>query len=53
MAGTFHLALGGGVAGNENKSRQHWDIVSDLRDGGKIYVDEELVYENGQFTIGV
>ena len=41
------------MAGNKNKSARHWDIVSDLRDGGKIYVDDELVYENGAFTINV
>lgn len=51
MADTFHLALGGGVAGNKNKSSQHWDIVSDLRSDGRIYADDELIYENGRFTI--
>ncbi len=51
IAGTFHIALGGGIAGNKNGSMIHWDIVSDLRDGGEVYADDRLIYRNGNFMI--
>ncbi len=49
MAGTFHVALGAGIAGNKVKSAIHRDIVSDLRGGGRVYADGELIYEDGRF----
>jgi aminopeptidase len=51
--GSFHTALGAGMpeTGSENRSAIHWDMVCDLIDGGKIWVDDELVYENGDFVI--
>jgi aminopeptidase len=51
--GTIHLALGNGIAevGGENVSAIHWDIVKDLRDGGRIELDGEVVQENGAWTI--
>ncbi len=51
MAGTFHVALGRGLAGNQVKSAIHWDIVSDLTQSGKAFADGELIYENGRFLI--
>jgi aminopeptidase len=51
--GTVHLALGHGfpnLAGT-NESQIHWDIVKDLRDGGRIELDGEVVQENGAWTI--
>jgi aminopeptidase len=52
--GTVHLALGNGLAwlGGTNVSTIHWDIVKDLRDGGRIELDGEVVQENGRWRIG-
>jgi aminopeptidase len=51
--GTIHLALGNGLPeiGGTNQSDIHWDIVKDLRPGGQIYLDGEVVQENGAWTI--
>jgi len=51
--GSFHVALGAGYpeTGSKNESGIHWDMICDLRDGGGIWVDGELLYENGEFAI--
>jgi aminopeptidase len=51
--GSFHMAIGAGYpeTGSENESAIHWDMICDLREGGKIWVDEVLFYENGKFVI--
>lgn len=51
IGGTFHMAIGDSFpeAGGKNKSSLHWDMICDMRNGGKIYADGELFYENGQF----
>ncbi len=51
--GTVHVALGNGFPflGGTNVSRIHWDIVKDLRSGGRIELDGELVQENGSWTV--
>jgi len=53
IGGSFHLACGAGYpeTGSINKSAVHWDMVCDLRDGGEIWVDSELLYKNGKFVI--
>jgi aminopeptidase len=53
MNGTVHLALGNGFEflGGTNESNIHWDIVKDLRDGGRLYADGELVQENGEWKL--
>jgi aminopeptidase len=47
--GTIHLAVGNGFPflGGNNVSNVHWDMVKDLRQGGQIFCDGELVQENG------
>jgi aminopeptidase len=52
MYGTIHLAVGAGipVAGGKNESATHWDMVKDLRTGGRIELDGEVVQENGEWT---
>jgi aminopeptidase len=52
MYGTIHLAIGAGipVAGGKNQSATHWDMVKDLRGGGRIELDGEVVQENGEWT---
>jgi aminopeptidase len=51
IGGTFHAALGAAYpeTGGTNQSGLHWDMVCDLRQGGKVYVDGELVSQNGRF----
>jgi aminopeptidase len=53
MAGTIHLALGASYefTGGKNRSAIHWDIVKDLRSGGRIELDGETVQENGRWLI--
>jgi len=53
IGGSFHLALGFGFpeTGSKNESSNHWDLICDLRNGGKITVDDQLMYENGEFVI--
>ena len=53
MNGTFHMALGAGYpeTGSKNVSAIHWDMICDLRDGGEIRVDDELLYKDGKFVI--
>lgn len=49
MVGTIHIALGKAweMASGTIKSAIHWDMLKDMRKGGKIYLDDELVQENG------
>jgi aminopeptidase len=51
ISGTVHLALGRSYAstGGVNQSLIHWDMVKDLRNGGRLYLDGELVQENGDW----
>jgi aminopeptidase len=51
--GTVHFALGNGFPfiGGTNVSALHWDMVKNLRDGGRIECDGELVQENGEWRI--
>ena len=45
------VALGAGYPETRNKNRSglHWDMVCDLRKGGEIYADGELIQKNGRF----
>jgi aminopeptidase len=54
MNGTIHMAIGAGFPflGGTNESSVHWDMVKDLRNGGQIFCDGELVQENGVWLIG-
>ena len=51
--GTVHLAVGNSYTftGGTNVSAVHWDLVKDLRDGGRLYADGRLVQENGRWLI--
>ncbi len=53
--GSFHMALGASFpeTGAENESAIHWDMVCDLREGGEIWVDDELLYKDGKFVIEI
>lgn len=51
IGGTIHMAIGDSMpeAGGKNRSTIHWDMLCDMRNGGKIYADGELFYKNGKF----
>jgi aminopeptidase len=53
MDGTMHMAVGAGYpqTGSRNQSALHWDLITDMTDGGQIYVDGELFYDSGKFKI--
>ena len=53
IGGTIHMAVGRGFpeVGGQNVSAVHWDMICDMRDGGQIWVDDELFYESGQFVM--
>lgn len=51
IGGTIHMAVGQSYkqTGGKNNSSIHWDMITDMKNGGQIYVDEKLVYKNGHF----
>lgn len=51
IGGTFHAALGAAYpeTGGTNDSGLHWDMVCDLRQGGQVFADGQLIAENGRF----
>jgi len=53
IGGTVHLAVGSGYpeTGSKNESGVHWDMICDLRNGGEIYGDGQLIYKDGKFVI--
>lgn len=53
IGGSFHMALGAGYpdTGSHNQSAIHWDLICDMRDGGEIWADGELLYQGGAFVI--
>ena len=53
IGGSIHLAVGMAFpeANGINESAVHWDMICDMRDGGKIWVDDELFYDSGEFMI--
>jgi aminopeptidase len=52
IGGTVHLALGRSYpeTGGLNESAVHWDLICDLRDGGRVTADGEVVQEGGEFA---
>lgn len=53
IGGTIHMAIGAGYpeTGSLNKSAIHMDMICDMRQGGQIRVDGELIYDSGEFTV--
>jgi aminopeptidase len=51
IGGTVHLALGRSYpeTGGKNSSALHWDLICDLRAGGRLSADGETIMENGAF----
>lgn len=55
IGGTVHLALGMAfpIAGGRNRSAIHWDMICDLRRGGRLLADGRVIQENGRFRKGL
>jgi aminopeptidase len=53
IGGTVHMAVGASYpeSGGVNESAVHTDLVCDLRQGGRIEVDGELLQEGGKFVV--
>ncbi len=53
IGGTVHLAVGASYpeSGGLNDSAVHWDMVCDLRKGGRITVDGDVFMEDGKLLI--
>jgi aminopeptidase len=53
IGGTVHLAVGASYpeSGGTNESAVHTDLVCDLRRGGRLEVDGEVLQENGRFVV--
>jgi aminopeptidase len=52
IGGTIHLALGQSYpeTGGLNRSSLHWDLIRDLRKGGRLTVDGKPFLKNGRFV---
>jgi aminopeptidase len=53
IGGTIHLAVGASYpeTGGTNESAVHWDMVCDLRKGGRITVDGDVLMEDGKLLV--
>lgn len=53
IGGTVHMAIGQSYlqCGGKNESSVHWDMITEMKNGGQIFADGELIYENGLFLI--
>lgn len=53
IGGSIHMAIGQSYlqTGGKNESLVHWDMITDMKSGGEIWADGELIYKNGYFII--
>ncbi len=53
IGGAIHMAVGASYpeTGGKNVSGLHWDLIKNMKNGGRIYADDKLIYENGKFII--
>lgn len=53
IGGTIHMAIGQSYlqTGGKNQSPIHWDLITEMRNGGAIFADDEKIYEDGYFLI--
>jgi aminopeptidase len=53
IGGTCHLALGRGfpLLGGDNVSAIHWDLIRDLRSGGRIDADGQALLVDGALVV--
>ena len=52
IGGTVHLAVGKSYpeTGGTNESVVHWDMICDLRQGGSLSADGEVILRDGAFA---
>ena len=52
IGGTVHLALGRShpETGGRNESALHRDLILDLRKGGRLTADGEVIQQDGEFV---
>jgi aminopeptidase len=52
IGGTVHLAVGRSYpeTGGTNESAVHWDMICDLRRGGTLSADGEVIQQDGRFS---
>jgi aminopeptidase len=52
IGGTVHVALGRSYpeTGGKNVSALHWDLICDLRQGGRLTADGEVIQQDGRFV---
>ena len=53
IGGSIHMAVGQSYkqCGGKNESAVHWDMITDMKNGGEIWADGVKIYENGLFLI--
>ena len=51
IGGTIHMAVGQSYkqTGGTNQSSIHWDMIAEMKNGGQIFTDNKLIYDNGFF----
>lgn len=53
IGGSVHMAVGQSYkqTGGQNISPIHWDLITDMKNGGEIFADGQLIYKDGMFII--
>ena len=53
IGGSIHMAVGQSYkqCGGKNESTVHWDMITDMKNGGEIWADGVLIYKDGRFII--
>jgi len=53
IGGSIHMAIGASYpeTGGKNESSVHWDLITDMKNGGEIIADGYCIYKNGKFLI--
>ncbi len=53
IGGTIHMAMGQSYkqCGGQNSSTIHWDMITDMQNGGEIIADGITIYKNGKFLV--
>lgn len=51
IGGSIHMAVGQSYlqSGGKNQSAVHWDMISNMKNGGEIIADGEVIYKDGYF----